>query len=153
MLKLVADFFSNKMTISDDETQEAKDHHIEIATCALLIEIASIDEAFDEDEKELIIRHFKNNFGLTDDEINELFELSNKELKERIDLWGFTNLINQRYSTDQKLKVIELIWQVIYADGELTAHEDYLVHKLYKMLNLTHKQMIDVKMKVLERGK
>ena len=51
------------------------------------------------------------------------------------------------------MKVIENVWDVIYADGKLSAHEDYLVQKLYKMLNLTHKQLIEAKMKALERFK
>ena len=77
--------------------------------------------------------------------------LARQELDTRIDLWGFTNLINQHYDNEQKMKVIEMIWEVVYADGKLSAHEDYLVHKLYKMLNLSHERMIEAKMKVLDR--
>ncbi len=153
MLKKIADFFSNNISVKEDDQPIDVDHHIRVATCALFIEMASIDDEFDEVEKNRIASHFKDNFDLTDDEINQLFNLAKEELSSRVDLWGLTNLINQHYSPDQKLKVIEMIWEVIYADGELSAHEDYLVHNLYKMLNLQHNQMIEAKMKVLKRHK
>lgn len=127
------------------------DHNIKVATCALLSEMAAIDNEFDSVEKERIIGYFKNNFNLTENEISQLFDLAREQLDTRIDLWGFTNLINLNYSVEQKMQVIEMIWEVIYADGELSAHEDYLIHKLYKMLNLTHSQMIEAKLKVLKR--
>ena len=65
-----------------------------------------------------------------------------------IDLWQFTNLINQNYSTDEKLQIIETMWKIVYADGRLDKHEDYLVHKLSNLLRLTHKQLIDAKLRV-----
>jgi uncharacterized tellurite resistance protein B-like protein len=71
------------------------------------------------------------------------------ELERSIDLWQFAKLINENYSTDEKIKVIETVWQVIYTDGVLDKHEDYLVHKLAKLLRLSHKQLIDAKLKVL----
>jgi len=153
MLKKIADFFSNNISVKEDDQPTDIDHHIKVATCALMIEMASIDDEFDEVEKDRIVSHFKDDFDLTDTEIEQLFGLAKDELSSRVDLWGLTNLINQHYSPDQKLKVIEMIWEVIYADGQLSAHEDYLVHKLYKMLNLQHNQMIEAKMKVLEKHK
>ena len=89
--------------------------------------------------------------NLTESEISQLFDLAKEQLNTRIDLWGFTNLINLNYSIEQKMKVIEMIWEVVYADGKLSAHEDYLAHKLYKMLSLTHSQMIEATLKVLKR--
>jgi len=151
MLKKIADFFSNNISIETSFQPANIDHNIKLATCALLIEIASIDEEFDPVEKERIAGYFKDNYGLNENEINQLFDLAREQLDTRIDLWGFTNLINLNYSIEQKMKVIEMIWEVIYADGKLSAHEDYLIHKLYKMLNLQHSQMIEAKLKVLKR--
>jgi uncharacterized tellurite resistance protein B-like protein len=153
MLNKIKDFFTEKISIDKDSSGLDIDRKIQIATCALLIEMASIDEEFNEDEKKRIISYFKANFGLGDIEVAELFELASRELSDSIDLWSFTSLINQNYSADQKLKVIEAIWEVIFADGALTAHEDYLVHKLYKMLELPHAKMIDVKLKVMEKNR
>ena len=153
MLTKIVDFFSNKIAVEPSMKQIDSERNIRIATCALLIEIASIDEEFDIQERDRIIMLFRDEYGLSDSETGELIQLARGQLDQRIDLWGFTNLINQHYNNDQKLKVMEMIWEVIYADGQLSAHEDYLIHKFYKMLNLSHSQMIDAKMKVLERRK
>lgn len=153
MLKKISDFFSNSISIETRHQPADIDHNIKLATCALLIEMASIDDEFDPVEKERIAGYFKDNYSLNENEINQLFDLAREQLDTRIDLWGFTNLINLNYSIEQKMKVIEMIWEVVYADGKLSAHEDYLVHKLYKMLNLQHNQMIEAKLKVLERHK
>lgn len=152
MLNKFKNFFSKNISLDSDEHTANSEHQIQTATCALLIEMASIDDEFDPVEKKRIVNHFKSDFHFTDDEVEELFKLATEELDNRIDLWSFTNLINQSYSTVQKIEVIETIWHVIYADGKLSAHEDYLVHKLYKMLGLTHAQLIEAKMKVLKRA-
>ncbi|MCD6163344.1 MAG: TerB family tellurite resistance protein [candidate division Zixibacteria bacterium] len=153
MLEKIKSFFSKNISLDSNEQIEDSENQIQIATCALLIEMASIDDEFDPVEKERIVDHFKSNFNLSDDDIKKLIGLAEGELDNHIDLWSFTNLINQNYSTIQKMKVIETIWRVIYADGKLSTHEDYLVHKLYKMLGLTHAQLIEVKMKVLKERK
>jgi uncharacterized tellurite resistance protein B-like protein len=77
-----------------------------------------------------------------------LLEASNEELKGSIDLWQFTNLINHNYSIEEKIRVVEMVWNVVYADGKLDKHEDYLVHKLATLFRLTHKQLIEAKLKV-----
>ena len=74
---------------------------------------------------------------------------SEAEIEKSIDLWQFTNLINQNYSIEEKLKVIELIWKVAYSDGKLEKHEDYLAHKIAGLLRLSHGQLIDAKLKVI----
>jgi len=83
----------------------------------------------------------------------ELIELSHEELKGSVDLWQFTSLINENYSPEEKIQLIELVWKVVYADGRLDMHEDYLVKKVAHMLNLRHGEMIDAKLKVLGRSR
>jgi uncharacterized tellurite resistance protein B-like protein len=151
MLEKIKDFFTNKISLEQAHAPVDIERNIRVATCALLLEMASIDDEFKAAERERIIKLFKNEYGLSDGDIEELFDLARQQLNSRVDLWGFTNLINQHFNKSQKLKVIEMVWEVIYADGKLSAHEDYLVHKLYKMLNLSHSEMIDAKMRVLER--
>ena len=72
---------------------------------------------------------------------------SDFERKESLDLWQFTNLINQSYSREEKLKVAETLWRVIYTDGKVDQHEEYLMRKLTYLLNLEHQDMIEAKFK------
>jgi uncharacterized tellurite resistance protein B-like protein len=79
----------------------------------------------------------------------ELLEASNENLQKSTDLWRFASLINQNYSIEEKIRVIEMIWRIAFADGNLDKHEDYLVHKLANLLRLTHKQLIETKLKII----
>ena len=148
MIDLVKKFFGKNTIDSPGDIGGEKIHDIRVATCALLIEMSNIDGEFSESEKESIISVLKKDYDLTDENAIALIEASNEELKGSIDLWQFTNLINQNYSMEEKLQIIETVWRIAYTDGKLDKHEDYLVHKLAKLLRLTHKQLIEAKLKV-----
>ena len=148
MIDLVKQFFGKEEQADALMGEEEKSHKIHIATCALLLEMANIDGKFKEPERKSIITALKSSFQLSEEEISLLIEATEKELKESIDLWHFTNLINQNYSVEDKVRIIEKVWKVAYADGRLDSHEDYLMHKLAELLRLSHKQLIDAKLKV-----
>jgi uncharacterized tellurite resistance protein B-like protein len=122
---------------------------IRIATCALFLEMANIDGEFSSSEEECILEMMQEQFDLSDDHAAELTTLAREQLDGSIDLWHFTNLINQHYSRDEKLQIIELVWRLVYADGQLSDHENYLVRKLGKMLRVTHRELINAKLAVL----
>ena len=72
-----------------------------------------------------------------------------KELQESVDLWQFAKLINENYSIENKIELIEILWRIVYVDGKMDKYEHYLMDKLGKILRLTHNQLIDAKLKVL----
>lgn len=150
MIDLVKKFFGKSTMESPGDQEGEKSHDIRVATCALLIEMSNIDGEFSESERESIISVLKKDYDLSDENAIALIEAANEELKGSIDLWQFTNLINQHYSMEEKLWIIETVWRIAYTDGKLDKHEDYLVHKLAKLLRLTHKQLIEAKLRVKE---
>jgi len=152
MIDLIKKYFGKSGRNGPSDQREEKSHEIRIATCALFLEMSNIDGEFSEAERERILNILKRDYQLSDEHATELMEVSNGELKGSIDLWQFTNLINKNYSLEEKLEVIETVWRIAYTDGELDKHEDYLVHKMAKLLRLTHKQLIEAKLKVKSSG-
>ena len=152
MIELVKRFFSKESMSPLPERSSGSSHDVRVATCALFLEMAHIDGEFNESEKEQIIQTLKEEHGLSSEAVAELLKAAKEELKGSIDLWQFTNLINQNYSLDEKIRIIEMVWQLAYTDGTLDKHEDYLLHKLGNLLRLTHKQLIEAKLKVIERN-
>jgi uncharacterized tellurite resistance protein B-like protein len=148
MIGLLKNFFNAeyKDAISSGVNQP---HRLHVATCAILLEIARIDGEFSDSERQDIIRIFKDRHALSAEEISALIEAAEEELERSIDLWQFTALINKNYSREEKIGIMETIWQVVYTDGKLDKHEDYLMHKLTGLLNLSHKDMIDTKLKAI----
>jgi uncharacterized tellurite resistance protein B-like protein len=147
MIDLIKKYFSRSGENNSRDQTDDKSHDIRIATCALLIEMSNIDGKFSEAEKERILHILKRDYRLSDEYAMEIMEVAGEELKGSIDLWNFTNLINNNYSAEEKLRIIETVWSIAYIDGELDKHEDYLAHKLAKLFRLTHKQLIDAKLK------
>ena len=147
MIDLVKKFFGKSEISVSGNQAEASSHDIHVATCALLLEMSNIDGEFSEVEKNNIISILKKNFQLSDENAEALLDASNEELENSNDLWKFASLINKNYSAEEKERIIEMIWRVAYADGHLDKHEDYLVHKLAKLLRLSHRQLIDAKIK------
>ena len=149
MKNLLKRFFAKTSNEYSVDRKLETSHDVRIATCALLLEMANIDGEFSDLEKKSIVKVLKNNYQLSAEHASALMKAAEDELEKSRDLWQFAKLINENYSTEKKMKVIETVWQVIYTDGILDKHEDYLVHKLAKLLRLSHKHLIDAKLRVL----
>ena len=124
---------------------------VQVATCVILLEVATSDEEISSEEKATISEILKRRFQLPPDAIEELMGLAAEKREASVGLWQFTNLINETFSREQKMRVMEAAWEVIYADEKLDKYEDYLVRRLSKLLRLHHEEMIEAKLKV--RGK
>ncbi len=129
---------------------EEKDHRerIQIATSVVLLEVAKSDDEFSRLEKTTLSAILKKRFDLPDEAIPELLEISKKSREESVDLWEFTNLINEHYSRDEKKEILEAAWRVVYADDKLDMYEDHFIHKLAKLLRLEHHDLIAAKLKI-----
>lgn len=132
--------------VGDENADWVEHHDPRIAACALFLEMAQIDDEFSERERGMILNILREEYGVSEEFAAALAEQAEKERKNSLDLWHFTELINQNFSKEEKIRVVELLWRIIYADGKLSGHEDYLVHSLAKMLCLSHKELIDAKL-------
>lgn len=144
MIENIKKHFSAKMH-SAEQNGSKESKKVSIATCALLLEMAHADDQFSKDELKKIIAILHSQFNLDDQDANEIIALAEEERKESLDLWQFTNLINENYSKEDKQKVVELLWKVIYTDGKVDKYEEYLIRRLTFLLNLEHKDMIEAK--------
>jgi uncharacterized tellurite resistance protein B-like protein len=151
VIDLVKRFFGKSRAPDATDPRGSTGHDMRIAACALFLEMANIDGEFSADERRNILTILGKDYQLSAEYATELAEAARQELEGSIDLWRFTNLINRNYSLTEKTQVIELMWEIAYADGKLDKHEDYLVHKLAKLLHLSHQQLIEAKLKTLRR--
>ena len=149
MLELLKKFFSQPTDRDEGSLENDNALKVGVATCALFLEMAHIDGEFDEMERTHILQILEKQFGFSEEQVAPVMEAAKEELEGSIDLWRFTSLINQDYTMGEKIQVIEEVWRIAYADGHLDKHEDYLVHKMADLLRLTHKQLIDAKLRAL----
>jgi uncharacterized tellurite resistance protein B-like protein len=147
MLKRLADFL---LALPQEENPAAAHDRAAVATCVLLLEAARADFDFRDDERRHILEVLRSRFDLSEEEATDLFHAADEVREESSDLWRFTRTLNETYSTEEKIEVVEELWRLMYSDGVLSGHEDHLIHKLRTLLNLNHKQLIDAKMRVLD---
>ncbi|MFQ6673938.1 MAG: TerB family tellurite resistance protein [Fidelibacterota bacterium] len=151
MLSKIKTFFDAHMVTGEERAVEAGGQSpVPVAVCALLLEMAHADGEFSPEEMDKIIVVMEEEFGLSPGEAKEVMALAGEEREQSIDLWQFTHLISRHCDREEKLTILETLWSVIYSDGVLEAHEDYLVHKLANVLELSHRELIDTKLRVLE---
>ncbi|WP_455212636.1 tellurite resistance TerB family protein [Kaarinaea lacus] len=147
MLKAIKQFFENNIGQIEEHNQDAE-HRLQVATAALLIEIARADFHIEDQELDQVAASLKTKFALTAQEVDGLIELATQEAKQAISYYEFTSLINQGFSFEQKLKVIELMWQVAYADDYLQKYEEALIRKISDLLYIPHSDFIAAKHRV-----
>ena len=129
---------------------QEKQERLQVATAALLLEMAHTDEAFQPMESIVIRDLLQKKFDLSAESAAELMQYAQQARETSLDLFGFARQINESFSREEKFEVMEGLWRVIYADGVLDKYEDYLVRKLATLLRLSHREMIDLKVKVLD---
>ena len=149
MLDIVKRFFSPVDEKDAADRSAGTGHELQMAVCALFVEMARIDESFSAEEMAAVIDILKDKYGLSAENAAAMIAAAEAELEHSVDYWQFARLINENYSMDEKVAIIEMLWHIVYLDGNLDKHEDYLMHKLAKLLRLHHKQLMDAKKKVL----
>lgn len=126
----------NKKTLSAD-----------VALCVLLLEAAHADGECSDEEKQRIITTLAEKNQIPLNQIEELMSISYKERDEAVDIFQFTRYMNTNLSKEEKLEVMESVWRIIHTDGYLESHEDHFAHKLANLLRLSHKELIDCKVR------
>jgi len=138
-----------KIPETDSATQEQDNfERIQIATCIILLEVAKSDDEFSSIEKTTLTAILKKKFKLSVEAAEELIEIADRKREDSTDLWEFTNIVNKNYTKEEKIKVVEAAWQIIYADEKLDKYEDHFVHKLAKLIQLDHEELIESKLKI-----
>ena len=125
--------------------QDAIDAHL--ALTVLLLEAAHADGECSSEEKEHLVETLVTNFKIPRQEIDTLLTDKDKEKREYVSLFRYTNFINENFSSMQKIDIMESVWRIILIDNHLEAHEDHFVHKLANLLRLSHSELIDAKLR------
>ena len=136
MLSSIKKFFSSSMSPPPEADPEREKKDIRLAACALLLELANADDEFSDDERQHLESAVRRQFGLDSAEAERLLDLAQQARDEAVDLWQFTNLIAESYSTGQKMVLAEIMWGLVYSDGALASKEDYLMRKICNLLRL-----------------
>src|SRR5215471_14474896 len=124
---------------------------VTVAACALLLEIAHADDVFTAEERERIARHIREQRGVSEEEMGEIFRAAEQERRESVDLYQFTRLLDEHLSREERRRLVETIWEVVYADGELSSVEGHLARRVAELLGFQHPEVQEIKEAVAAR--
>lgn len=126
---------------------QAAEHALQLATAVMLVEVMRADATFHAGEREAVRAALCDKFALSGGEAQALAELAEHTAREATDLFTFTSRINERFEMPQKLRMIEHMWQVAYADGHLSAHERHVMWRIADLLHVPQGAYVNARMR------
>ncbi len=148
MLTTIRTFFERHLAGPDARDDSGRT--IEMATAALMAETMRIDGDITEAEREIATTAIRDKLGLSTEESRELLDLAREKVGRATDYFQFTSLINRHFTQDQKVRVIELMWRVAYADDRIDDHELHLIRRIADLLHVPHHDFIAAKMRAVK---
>lgn len=142
--------YLGRLNEPDGDTVEADDRRLAVA--ALLVHAVAIDGVVEAAEKSRIRAVLKTEFGLDAAGTCELIALARARDREAVDLYTFTSVLKRALDAEGRRHVIELLWEVVYADGELHEFEDNLVWRVAELLAVPREERLRLKRRVARRG-
>jgi len=149
MFESIRSFFAHRL---EGGKGTASPDRVKVAACALLLELAHADDDFSEEERARILRAARE-MGVAEGDLQEILRLAEEQRRESVDLFQFTRLVAESFSREERLRLVEAIWGVVYSDGTLTEAENRLARRIAEMLGFQHPEVQAVKEKVAERAK
>ncbi len=124
---------------------------LHLAAAVLMVDAASIDGEFGEYERGIVAGVLKRHFGLSDEALATLVSLAVGKRDAASDLNRYTLTIKDEFSEAQRVELVELLWEVVYADGQLHDYEANLLRRIAGLLYVSDRERGDARKRVLSR--
>ena len=138
MISRLKKLFDGMSSAPEDKTLAADELHL--ASACLLVEAATMDGDFDDDERTVILNALEEKFGLSGEEGSELIGYAEEQVEQSHQLYGFTRVIKDKMPFEERGKIIEMLWEVAYADGEVHDYEAALVRRVAGLIAVPDKE-------------
>ena len=143
-----------RLLSSQPTPAQARLHSFEerqLAAAALMVEAAAMDDAFDADERVRIGRLIQNRFGLSAAEAADLVAQAEQAVSASVEWHGFTRAIKDGFDHDERVELIEMLWEVAYADRRLHDYEASLLRRIAGLLYVSDRDSGEARKRVLAR--
>lgn len=142
--------FIEDLVEADEKRQQkgfaADDHRL--AAAALLVHVISVDGSIDDSEKVKMRSVLQHHFDLNSAQTDELLEEARKRDLEAVDLYGFTSVLKRKLDEAGRMHIVEMMWEMVYADGIVHEFEDNTVWRTAELLGVSTRDRIKLKQKV-----
>jgi uncharacterized tellurite resistance protein B-like protein len=129
----------------EETTPEDMEHALRVATAVLLVEIARADFVVEPVERQRLRQLLEQEFQLTEIELETLLEEAEADADRLVSIQHTTRLLNEHYDHAMKRRVVEMMWRLVYADGEKSHYEEHLIRQVADLLYLSQSEFIQAR--------
>ena len=130
---------------TDNENGEDRAAALRLATAVLMIDVARADHVFDETEFNRVLQLVESHFQLDPQDAAELVNLASDKADDLTSAYEFTSVLHKHLDDAEKTRIVGMLWQIAYADGELDKYEDSLVLKISDLLHVSRARVMRLK--------
>ena len=128
------------------------EHLLRVATATLMIEICRADFREQESELNVMRQLLLEQFALSDWELDELMQQARAKADKLVSLQHITRFLNEQCDQEQKIRIIEMMWRLVYADGIKDHYEEHLMRQVADLLYVSHSAFIQARHLAEERS-
>jgi uncharacterized tellurite resistance protein B-like protein len=132
-------------------TGQERPDDLRMAVAVLLLEAAHRDDQFGAEERGVIERLLTETFALSKDECDELLSIGHAEMSRMVQLHPYTHAVFEQMDPAERIQLIEMLWEVVYADGVLDSEEDALIRRIAGLIYVEDRDRVLARKRVLER--
>jgi uncharacterized tellurite resistance protein B-like protein len=129
----------------DERSLELREEELRLAAAALLINAAAVDGTFDPEERDKLKTLLKARFALEGDGLKQILGEAEAWEQESVDLYSFTSVLARELDQDGRKRIVEMLWEVAYADGVLHEFESNLVWRSAELLGVSDRDRITLR--------
>ena len=123
-----------------------KQQLIKMAAAVLFVEVMHADHKVDKRERQVVKQALQESFSLSNHEAEELLQLAEERVKDVTSLHEFTSLLHGRFTSEEKVMLLEQIWRIVLADNDVDKYEEHLVRRIAELLYIKHNDYIRAKL-------
>jgi uncharacterized tellurite resistance protein B-like protein len=140
--------FISELTGGNKHPARFEENDYRLAAAALLIHAVAIDGKESSAEHDKLRAVLKSRFALDDAATDELIDVGTLAENEAVDLYHFTSLINRALDEQGRLGIIEMMWEIVFADGKINEFEDNLMWRTADLLGVSSRDRIALRRRV-----
>ncbi|WP_108819175.1 TerB family tellurite resistance protein [Pseudovibrio sp. Alg231-02] len=150
MLDALKKFFKDLSTEQEEAGRFSEDDE-RLAVAALMFHIIAVDGEIEQQELDQLKRVLQQQYELNEEDTKELMDLAKVRDEDAVDLYGFTSVLKRKLEPEQRLTVIEALWEMVYADGSVHEFEDNTIWRVAELLGVSSRDRMKLKQKVAKR--
>jgi len=140
--------FVRELTFGDSGKKTFAEDDKRLAAAALLFHLVDIDGVVEDSESSKLREILQKHYELSDKETTELIAAARQRDEEAVDLYGFTSVLKRTTDEEERLAIVEMMWEIVYADGHVHEFEDNTIWRVAELLGVSTRDRMTLRHKV-----